>query len=306
MVTVVYLAYGRKRLAQAFGGSLPLLERGDDLATAFSALTFLHFASTLPNAWRLVIYTDAPRVFGRYRLPCELIPVELVREREDDRGYAHRRKLLVVQHCAENFDGDLFFVDGDTYFMQSPAELFAALASGRSVLHTPEWIVSPEAQPDLDRLMREHVFESPRLRSAQRRPKLTMWNSGVIGLSQATKPFIPEVIAICDELYAACRYHAMEQFAWSVVLDEVTGIVPADDVVYHYWYGREELTYRTGEFLRSNRHLPVDELAAAASAYRPTVTGAWKPPPKVRARQLAGSARRTLKGLLAKAPALSR
>jgi hypothetical protein len=63
MMTVVYLAYGRKRLTRVFGGSLPMLERGDDIATAFSALTFLHFASTLPDAWRLVIYTDAPRVF---------------------------------------------------------------------------------------------------------------------------------------------------------------------------------------------------------------------------------------------------
>lgn len=294
MVTVVYLAYGRKRLAQAFGGSLPLLERGDDLATAFSALTFFHFASTLRDTWRLVIYTDAAHVFRRYRVPCEVIPVEIVRDHEDEGGYAHRRKLLVVQHCAESFEGDLFFVDGDTYFMQSPAALFDDLSSGRSVLHTREWVLSHETQPELNRLMREHAFDLPRLRSAQRRPTLTMWNSGVIGLPEETKRLIPEVIATCDELYAASRYHAMEQFAWSLVLGDVTGIIPADDVVYHYWYGREELTYRTVEFLRANKHLPVGELAARASAFRPTVTESWKPPAKVRTRQLLGSARRTL------------
>ena len=300
MVTVVYLAYGRKRFTQALGGALPLVERGDDLATAFSALTFLHFASTLPRAWRLVIYTDAPRLFKRYGVPCELVPVEIVQERENESGYGYRRKLLVVQHCAESFDGDLFFVDGDTYFMRSPADLFDALASGRGVLHTAEWVVSDETQPDLNRLMMEHVFHSPRLRAAQRRPMLTMWNSGVIGLSDATKPVIPEVVAICDELYAASRYHAVEQFAWSLVLEEDTGIIPAEDVVYHYWYGREELTYRTGEFLRANRHLPLNELAAAAAEFQPTVTASWKPPPEVRARQLVGSARRTLRGMLAR------
>jgi hypothetical protein len=306
MVTVAYLAYGRRRFSQVFGGSLPLLERGDDLATAFSALTFFHFAPTVPDAWRLVIYTDAPRVFRRYSVPCQTIPVEIIRDREDESGYGHRRKLLVVQDCAERFDGDLFFVDGDTYFMQSPAEVFDALASGRSVLHTPEWVVSEETQPDLNRLMREHSFHSRTLRSAQRRPSHTMWNSGVIGLPQQTKRLIPEVIAICDELYSAYGYHAMEQFAWSLVLEEVTGIIPADDVVYHYWHGREELTYRTGEFLRVNRRLPVNELAAAAAALHPKVTEAWKPPPKVRARQLAGTARKTLKGILDKRPALSR
>jgi hypothetical protein len=306
MVTVVYLVYGRKRLAQAFGGSLPVLERGDDLAAAFSALTFFHFASTLPDAWRLAIYTDAPRVFKRYGVPCELIPVDIVRDREDESGFVHRRKLLVIQHCAERFDGDLLYVDGDTYFKQSPAALFAALASGRSVMHTPEWVVSDETQPDLNRLLKEQPFDSPRLRSAQRRPALTMWNAGVIGLPDETKRLIPEVIAISDELYAASRYHAMEQFAWCLVLGDTAEIVPADDVVYHYWYGREELTYRTVRFLRANRNLPLHELAAAAAAFRPTVTATWTPPLEVRARQLLGSAGRTLKGTLAKGPPLSR
>lgn len=295
MVTVVYLAHGRKRFSQAFGRTLPLLERGDDVATAFSALTFLHFASTLSDAWRLVIYTDAPRVFRRYSIPCEVIPVEIVREREDTSGYVHRRKLLVVQHCAETFDGDLFFVDGDTYFMRSPANLFTALASGRSVLEYPDAVVSDEAHAEVNQLMREHAFDSPRLRSAQRRPTLTMWSSGVIGLPEDAKRLIPEVIAVSDELYAGCRYHAMEQFAWSLVLEETTEIMPADDVVYHYWYGREELTYRTVSFLRANRDLPLDQLAAAAAAFRPTVTATWKPPLEVRARQLMGSTRSKLK-----------
>jgi hypothetical protein len=174
------------------------------------------------------------------------------------------------------------------------------------VLHTAEWVVSDETQPDLNHLLREHGFDSPRLRSAQGRPALTMWNSGVVGLPQETKRVIPEVIAICDELHTACRYHAMEQFAWSLVLDEETGIVPADDVVYHYWYGREELTYRTVTFLRANGKLPLDELTAAAARFRPTATPTWKAPPEVRDRRLLGSARQTLKGLLTKRPALPR
>ena len=298
MVTVVYLAYGRKRLSQAFGGSFALLERGDDLATAFSALTFLHFASRLRDPWRLVVYTDAPRVFKRYGIPCELVPLEVVASREDESGYTHRRKLLVVQHCAETFDGDLFFVDGDTYFTDSPARLFHALAAGRSVLHTDEWVVSEKTHPDLDRLIREHAFASSRLRSAQRRAPLTMWNSGVIGLPEQSKPLIAEVITVCDELYAACQYHAMEQFAWSLVLEEATEIMAAENVVYHYWFGREELTYRTMKFLHANGSLPTDQLAAAAAAFRPTVTEEWRPPAKVRARQLAGSARRRVKGIL--------
>ena len=173
MVTVVYLAYGRRRFTQAFGGSLPAARTRRRPGDGVSALTFSHFASTLRDPWRLVIYTDAPRVFTRFGLPCEVIPLDVVREREDESGYGHRRELLVVQHCAESFDGDLFFVDGDTYFMESPAELFAAIASGRSVLHTLESVVSDEAQPEVNHVMSNRTFASARLRSAQkgRRPR---------------------------------------------------------------------------------------------------------------------------------------
>jgi hypothetical protein len=303
MVTVLYLAYGRRRFSQAFGGPLPLLERGDDVATAFSALTFLHHASTLTDPWQLVVYTDAPRVFKRYRIPCEVVPVDVVRDREDTSGFVHRRKLVVVQHCAESFDGDVFYVDGDTYFMQSPGELFDALASGKSVLHTRDAVLSEKAHPELNRLMREHEFTSPRLRAAQRRPTLTMWSAGVIGLPEEAKPLLPEVIAVSDELWAAYQYHVMEQFAFSLVLEEESEIVPAEDVVYHYWHGREELTYRTVSFLRANGHLPLDELAAAAAAFRPTVTATWEPPLEVRARQVMGAAGTRVKRTLAKIPA---
>jgi hypothetical protein len=298
LVTVVYLVYGRRRLSQAFGSSPPVLERGDDVATAFSALTFYHFASTLPDGWRLVIYTDAPRVFRRYRIPCEVLPVEVVLDREDASGFVHRRKLLVVQDCAERFDGHLLFVDGDTYFMRSPAELFDGLAAGKGVMHTRHFAISDETMPEISRLMRDHVFDSPTLRSAQRRQMLTMWNSGVVGLPEETKRLIPEVIAISDELYAACRHHTMEQFAWCLALEQATEIVPAEDVVYHYWHGREELTYRTVRFLRANSHLPLYELAAAAAAFRPTVNPTWTPPLEVRTRQVLGAAGRTLKRVL--------
>jgi hypothetical protein len=132
-----------------------------------------------------------------------------------------------------------------------------------------------------------------------------MWNSGVIGLPERAKRLIPEVIAISDELYAASHYHAMEQFAWSVVLEETTGIIPADDVVYHYWFGREEGTYRVVKFLRENRHLPDNQLAAAAAAFHPTVTPtwespAWEPPLEVRIRQRMGATRSKLKRALTK------
>jgi len=123
----------------------------------------------------------------------------------------------------------------------------------------------------------------------------------VVGLASVHKDAIDAVIEACDELYAATGYHAVEQFAWGLVLSERTRIVAADDVVYHYWYGREELTHRIVKFLRANRGLSPPDLAARAYAFRPTVTDGWVPPTEVRARQLAGAARRGVKDMIATA-----
>lgn len=281
--SVVYLAYGRRRFTKA---------------TVFSALTLVHVA-TRGAPCRLVVYTDAPEIFDRYGVPCELFPVDIVRDRESSRGNPHRSKLLVIQHCADTFDGPLMFVDGDTYFMKSPAKLFDWLSSpSHSVLHTREFFISDETEPRLDKLLRQRRLASPNPASVYHRPKPVMWNSGVIGLAQANKSLLPEIIDICDHLFVDYPYHAMDQVACSLVLENETEIFPADEVVYHYWYGREELTYMTARFLAKNRGLALGELAAAAYAFQPKVTEGWRAPPTVRARQLAGRARRRAVRLL--------
>jgi hypothetical protein len=86
----------------------------------------------------------------------------------------------------------------------------------------------------------------------------------------------------------------MEQFAWSLVLGDETDVRHADDVIYHYWHGREELTYRATQFLRANRHLPPSELVGAAGSFAPEVSSDWTPPAGVRLRQQLGTIRRRL------------
>jgi hypothetical protein len=281
MVNIVYLAYGPRRLVES---------------AAFSALTLLH-ASPGEYPFRLIAYTDRPQVFGRYGVVCGYPPLAPLRERTRDHEYIHRLKILVAADCAERYDGDVAFFDSDTYFMSSPNALLASLSASRSILHTKHWLIGDGVDVELDRAVRDSAFASPSLQSAQQSAELAMWNSGAIGLSEESKALIPEVLRACDELYQAYPHHATEQLAWSIVLQQATEIVPADDVLYHYWHGREEVTDRVVRFLHSHRRLPSAELARRAYELRPEPSDHWRPPVPVRARVAARAGRRAVRKL---------
>jgi hypothetical protein len=285
-LNIVYLAYGPLRLVES---------------AVFSALTLLH-VSPKGASFRLIVYTDRPEIFRRYGIACEFAPLGPLRDRTREYEYIHRLKILVVADCADRYDGDVACFDVDTYFLSSPHALLSSLSGSRSVLHTKEWLLAEGVEPGLVRAVRESAFDSPILRAGQRSQDLAMWNSGAIGVSERNKDLIPDVLAVCDELYRAYPYHATEQLAWSIVLQGATEVVPADDVLYHYWYGREQVTDRVVRFLRANRRLPPEELSRRAYDLRPEASENWKPPLAIRARVAARAGRRAIKRLRSISP----
>ena len=73
--------------------------------------------------------------------------------------------------------------------------------------------------------------------------------------------------------------------------------LPADDLVYHYWHAREQITHEAVSFLRKNRGLPHAELARRAYELRPEGSQDWTPPLAIRARKAARAGLRWLKRL---------
>jgi hypothetical protein len=293
-IAVLYLAYGPPRLVHA---------------TAFSALTFLHAARSLRRPWTLSVYTDQPEIFRRYGVDAELIPLTaLTSEGEGD--YLHRSKIQAINHAARTHEGDVFYLDGDTYFRRSPADLFARLSPVRTIMHKYEWMLAPPGVDDgtnafassLGKLVAEGDFRSPVLQAARTRQDLAMWNAGAIGIAAENKHLIPDVISVADELYEAYGYHIVEQLAWALVFSQAGELVPADEFIYHYWDGQEELVHRTVRFLRGSARRSRDELRATAFELKPTVTPDWKPPLTVRARVALRSTRKLYRRLRTAAP----
>jgi hypothetical protein len=276
LVSVVYLAFGPKRVVET---------------ACFSALTLAGSTPKSDGAWQLIVYTDRPEAFRRYSLECEVPPLERVRQSDNSIDYPHRIKMLALRDCARHYGGDTLYLDGDTYFSQSAGPLFAALSDGASILHTPEYSLSEDVRPQLHRTIRTGAFESPVLRAARGQADLTMWNAGTVGVAAKNAHLLDEALAASDELYRTYSYHIVEQLSWSLTLAQATPLLPAHDVINHYWDGREQVMDEVVRFLHSNRRLALEPFAAAAFALRPAPTPGWRPPLRLRARILAREAR---------------
>jgi hypothetical protein len=283
VINVVYLAHGPRRVVEA---------------AAFSSLTFLHLAPTLTRPWRIVVYTDKPEVFSTYGVRCELASIHDLRDKTGATDYPHRLKILALRHCSMEYPGDLFYVDGDTYFRESPERLFASLSASTSILHEREYTLSEAIRPELHRVVRTSSFESPILRAASAHPDIVMWNAGVIGIAHPNTPLIESVLSAADELYSAYAGWIVEQLTWCLALEQRGEVLSAHEPVYHYWAPREQLTHRIVSFLREHRQLPRDELATAAFDFAPQPFPDWRPPWSVRARMLGRSARNSARGAL--------
>ena len=277
-VTVVYLAYGPPRLV---------------LNGVFSALTFERATRDYARPWRFAIYTDQPSLFREYGVERELIPLSVLRDENASAGYLHRSKMAAINHAAITYDGDIFYVDADTYFTASPERHLSALAPQCSIMHKAEYVVDAGTRPHLYDAIKSDERKATAIRLAADAPEIVMWNAGTLGIAETNKELIPEVLAVADELYGVYRYHLAEQLAWALVFSRVGTIMAADDLVYHYWFGQEEITQRVATFLRRNRTTPHSQLAERAYSLRPQATPDWSPPLSIRARVAA----RSLRGL---------
>ena len=281
MISVVYLAHGPKRLVDT---------------AVFSALTLTAGARGIDHPWRLVVYTDRPERFTGCGLECETPPLARLREHSGV-DYPHRLKILALRDCARHYEGGILYVDGDTYFRSSPEPLFARLSPTTSLLHTREYSLSEDLRPELHRIVRTGAFDSPILRGARSQPDLAMWNAGTVGIDAANTRLIDDVLASSDELYGAYAYHIVEQFSWSLGLAQATGLEPADDVIAHYWAGREQVIHEVVTFLHRNRRLTADRLASEAFNLRPEADPSWSPPLRLHARNLARRGRTSMREL---------
>jgi hypothetical protein len=203
----------------------------------YSILSARHW--TKPGSgYRVLILTDHPDSFSGIDAQVEFISPQEWKEWSGPANFAHRRKILALQHAMNICDGTVVLLDGDTW-LRAPAErLFDRVAPGKTLMHIREGRICSIATP----LMRSvrHLLQHMTLIDEQGNPyqipqDCFMWNAGVIGIHQHDKDCLPEVLGLTDSLLTKSDLHVLEQFAFSWVLTKRTHLAECPDLVFHYW-----------------------------------------------------------------------
>jgi len=240
--------------------------------TAFSVLSLLRFS---PQS-EVVIYTDDKefftQIFGeKSNFHFEDLSPEKVKQWRGQIDFVHRVKVEMLIDASQKYQGNLIYLDGDTYFKSAPEEVFQQITSEQSLMHVRENVLEQGKDPlskKLTRFLRQHFPEIP--------TKTVMWNAGVLGISPQAQICLRDVLAITDKLYSAYQKHTMEQLAFSYSLQQHTQVLAAEPWIYHYWNQKDEYNQAIHEFL--TRFSKVESLLAHWSEF------AWPGPaqPKVR------------------------
>jgi hypothetical protein len=179
---------------------------------------------------RVVVYTDRPERLRSAPVSCHDITEDIAATRSQD-VYPYRLKLVTILKCAQQYDGNVFYLDTDTIVQGDIATRAARLAPGCGLMWkkegVPGWIAKyNNFQTQLPDGSHYHCPPKPR-----------MYNSGAVGLHRHDIGVLPLALALCDAFWQHDRKNRVcEQFALTEAM-RISGlkILEASDIVIHYY-----------------------------------------------------------------------
>ncbi len=247
MKVLVYQAYGRDDIKRQ---------------TLFSIVSLLSKTNFVAEAFQVWIYTEDEQFFTPYfanhpLVKCKLVAMEQIKKWRGAIDFVHRVKVEILIDAAAQFVGELYYCDGDTYFLSSPASLFDQVNNNISLMHIAENTLIDGRDPlskKIKRFVKKNKFQVAG-QNMQIPVETMMWNAGVLAVSQINKSLLPHVLELTDRLYSLYQKHIMEQLAFSVCLQNATKVLPSDGVVYHYWNQKDEYQILIDNYFTTNKNL---------------------------------------------------
>lgn len=216
--------------------------------------TYLSVLSVLRRkraADEVTLFAENVSYFRRLEKRVRIMPLDhATRDRwENGTGYYFRNKIKALEMASSLYpESHLLFLDGDTFFVGDFDAIEQRLDRNIGLLHLVEGHPSQMNRPA--RRMWKAV-NGLRVGEVTISMKHKMWNSGVIGIPQAKKDTVVALaLRLCDAILdtgKAC--FTAEQYSFSISLNELVRVEPADRWVWHYWGNKGGWALRTGRFL---------------------------------------------------------
>jgi len=201
---------------------------------------------------RIIVLAEDPSLFKSFHDEIEIIPInrELIKEWEGEYQFFWRVKIKALQLVAEKYPSDsILYLDGDTFFYQNMDSLREGMKNGQNYMHVEEGkisILSSKTEKLMWKQMKGKSYFNTKVDNNS-----TMWNAGLIGISPKHFACLDLTLGINDAMCAdGVTRRLIEQFAFSLGLNEFSKLKPAAHVVGHYWGNKAEWNQIISHFLK--------------------------------------------------------
>lgn len=242
MTNIVYQVYGKREHVYQ---------------TIFSALSLIE--KSKPGNFRIILYTDQIDFLKGYFssfdfVHYEYLSPELMVKWKGAINFHHRMKIEILKDCSQKYDGNILYLDGDTYFVSDVANIINKISEDQSVMHIAE-----ESIKNTKDYLAKKIYKFLKKNKIYVHGKeipissdYVMWNAGAIGLHRKHHSLFQDIIDYTDALFTQYQKHLMEQHAVSYYLQKFTRVVPCNDVLEHYWNQKDSFEEAINPFFAQN------------------------------------------------------
>lgn len=193
------------------------------------------------------IFTDRPSYFDS--LPVQVLPIDSKWRGPSD--YKFRVKHAVVREILNRYE-QAAFIDSDTFFKKSPANLFERIKPGQ--------VLCNFFGDKLKHLPAQDIFQAASvLTNVNKESKQT--NSGVIGVSREDIDVLDKSLSLMDELYPRFPdFYTLEELCLALAASQ-KNLMECSDVLHHYWSRKGIYRAKVQAWLSKHGNSPLNTSA---------------------------------------------
>ncbi len=197
------------------------------------------------------LVTDAPDYYKHLQNLVSITQVDekLLNEWKGLHQFFWRIKIKAIELMAKKYPGNaIIYLDTDTFLYGEINTLYTKLLQGKSIMYQNEGLLSKVTSKTVRKMWQQ--VNGKTFAAIQIEPTANMWNAGVVAIPNTKEGAECEnALQLCDAMCAAgVTPRLIEQFALSIALEKMYGLLPAAGIVAHYWSNKEEWNKKITQF----------------------------------------------------------
>jgi len=201
---------------------------------------------------KIIVVAQDPSLFRSFEDNIEIIPIDkdVIKIWEGPYQFFWRVKIKALQLIAQKYPLDpILYLDGDTFFYKDIDTLRNGLISGQNYMHLKEGklsVLSSKTEKLMWKQTKGKIYHNIRIDENS-----AMWNAGLIGISNKQFDCLDLTLGINDAMCAdGVTRRLIEQFAFSLGLNQYSALQPANQIVGHYWGNKKGWNKIIDHFLK--------------------------------------------------------